>query len=192
MKLQYALKRARQIQQKLRPHTERVEILGSIRRKKPEVKDIEIMCIPKHKVKRVLFGEPLKGGRITSFIETVQSLGEIIKGSPEDGRYVQIRLDDGLKVDLFIPQESDYFRQYVIRTGSAEYSKAIIARAWRRRGWVGTEDGLRRETECQDKGNGEWKCISPDPELPPLWKSEIEFYDWLGVTWIEPENRHLE
>ncbi|MBS1623438.1 MAG: hypothetical protein JST83_05425 [Bacteroidetes bacterium] len=188
--LEIALKRARQIQQELEPHCERVDILGSIRRKKPEVKDIEIMCLPKRKVRQPLFGDPIIGKRIASFTEAVTSLGRIIKGSPADGRYVQIDLWD-IKLDLFIPQEQDYFRQYAIRTGSAQYSQDILARAWRKRGWVGTEDGLRRESECIERSGKTWKCKVPEPTLPPVWASEEAFYKWLGVTWIAPENREL-
>ena len=47
MNLQQAQQIAERIKSELAPHCDRIEIAGSIRRKKPEVKDIEIVCIPK-------------------------------------------------------------------------------------------------------------------------------------------------
>lgn len=47
MKHSTALVIAEKIKAQLAPHCDRIEIAGSIRRKKPEVKDIEIVVIPK-------------------------------------------------------------------------------------------------------------------------------------------------
>jgi DNA polymerase/3'-5' exonuclease PolX len=47
MKYQEALKIAQETVELLRPHCERIEIAGSIRREKPEPNDIEIVAIPK-------------------------------------------------------------------------------------------------------------------------------------------------
>lgn len=47
MKLDKALEIAERIKELLAPYSERIEIAGSIRRKKPEVKDVELVAIPK-------------------------------------------------------------------------------------------------------------------------------------------------
>ncbi len=47
MKLDKALEIAERTKKLLAPYCERIEIAGSIRRKKPEVKDIELVAIPK-------------------------------------------------------------------------------------------------------------------------------------------------
>lgn len=47
MKYEDAILIAERVKAELEPHCERIEIAGSIRRKKPEVKDIEIVAIPK-------------------------------------------------------------------------------------------------------------------------------------------------
>ena len=47
MQLEKAEKIARKYVDLLAPFCERIEIAGSTRRKKPEVGDIEIVCIPK-------------------------------------------------------------------------------------------------------------------------------------------------
>lgn len=47
MKLEQAQSIAEELRRELEPGCERIEIAGSIRRKKPEVKDIELCLIPK-------------------------------------------------------------------------------------------------------------------------------------------------
>jgi len=168
-------------------------IAGSLRRKKPDVKDIELVVLPKMiDAQDGLF--ETKKIRHSEFISAVNKIGKIIKGSPEDGRYVQIELSEGLNLDLFIPQEIDYWRQFVIRTGSADYVRNHIARGWSNMGWCGTEDGLRLVDECEAKKDRsgkitKWVCTSSSPALPPVWKSEAEFFSWLSVPYAEPESR---
>lgn len=172
----------------LAPHCERIHIAGSIRRKKPFVKDIEIVCQPKKDVFTNLFGEEINTGTNAPFKKVVAQLGEVIKGNP-DGRYMQIKLPQGIKLDLFMPDPDDYFRQFAMRTGSADYSAAVIAKRWVDLGWVGTSEGLRRKEDCQKSGDSPWKIINKTGKRPPVWKSEEEFFGWLNLEWIEPEKR---
>lgn len=175
----------------LRPHCDIINIAGSIRRLKAEVGDIEIVCLPKKIVlKNKMFGydegtmvEPL-------FDKLVNEFGVVIKGNT-DGRYMQIELHNGIKLDLFMPSPHDYYRQYAIRTGSAEYSR-LIANAWNDLGWVGTPDGLRLRHECVQLARSRWHCNVQNPTLPPVWQSEEDFFQWLGKEWIEPKFRNYE
>lgn len=193
-----ALQVAEKIVQKLSPHVEVINIAGSIRREKTEVKDIEVVLIPKKQIFGTpdLFGEGIVEKRITAgFLSTVNDLGRVIKGLPS-GRYMQIEITDGnqkIMLDMFMPQPVDYFRQYAVRTGSAEYASKTIAGAWVKNGWRGTEDGLRLETDCQaiplPEKKVKWKCIALNPQLPPAWSSEKDFFEWLGIRWIFPKYR---
>lgn len=45
--LQHAEQLAHRLVELLTPHCERIDVAGSIRRKKQEVGDIEIVCLPK-------------------------------------------------------------------------------------------------------------------------------------------------
>ena len=47
MEYEVAIEIAEKVKALLLPHCERIEIAGSVRRKKPNVKDIEIVAIPK-------------------------------------------------------------------------------------------------------------------------------------------------
>lgn len=173
----------------LSPYCGKIHIAGSVRRKKPVVKDIEIVCQPKRIISTDLFGEEVNSGVDPQFRKEVMKLGEAIKGNP-DSRYMQIRLPQEIKLDLFMPAADDYFRQFAMRTGSADYSGSVIAGGWVKLGWVGAGDsGLRRNEDCRKSSDGKWKVINKTGERPPVWESEEEFFEWLNVEWIEPEKR---
>ena len=204
MEFKYALNIAHSLLGKLTPDITKMHIAGSVRREKPEVKDIEIVCLPKMDINFSsnsggLFGPEVPGYKVIekkvvtkSFMNTVLALGIPLKGNP-GGRYMQILLPDGINLDLFMPEAHDYYRQLAIRTGPAEYSYAVLAVGWRKLGWCGTSEGLRLMSQCQERkqcsGKSIWNCIVPEPELPPHWQSEQEFYNWLKVPYLEPTQR---
>lgn len=190
---------------RLMPFCNRLNIAGSIRREKLEVKDIEIVCLPKMVATGqvdLFSNEAVQEAVHGEFVRKVKSLGKVIKGQPE-GRYMQIEVPleqphNGVRVinlDLFMPQPDDYFRQLAIRTGSAEYSRTMIANKWLKLGWVGTADGLRLEHQCfgsRDKeGKMHWRCMVDNPKLPPVWDSERSFFEWLGVEYLSPKLRFI-
>lgn len=190
------------LMEKLAPHCEPgfCHIAGSIRRKKPDVGDVEIVCL----AKKVASGQAalfeteetqLTYSVSPFFIRTVATLGTILQGSAI-GNSMKIMLPEGIKLDLFMPNDFDYYRMLAIRTGSAEYSHQVIAIGWRKQGWVGTENGLRLQSQCiqvnrDDEQKKKWKCQWTHPTLPPVWKSEEEFFEWIKVPFVEPEKRYV-
>ena len=178
---------------KLQPYCSKINIAGSIRRKKPKVGDIEIVCVP-HKAPAgqvSLFGDPEGEQPVKEFCDLVQGLGTVELGRVT-GRQMKILLPEGIKLDLFIPQEDDYYRIYAIRTGSAQYSNLVIAHAWKRKGWVGTEHGLRKKNECREIAENKWKLVSLSSiTLPPVWESEADFFEWLNVRCLDPIYREV-
>lgn len=198
MKLIQAHEIAANIGKQLQPFVEKWHIAGSIRREKLDVKDIEIVCQPRYILSnRVdLFGGTVAEKVISkNYADLVNKLGKIIKGKP-DGRYMQIELPQRINLDLFMPESSDYYRQFAIRTGSAEYAHKTIAAGWLKIGWCGSDMGLRRISDCKEEFDAmankrKWKCINPGGEKPPAWSSEKEFFDWIGVRWIMPKLRNI-
>lgn len=192
MQLDKAKEIAQGVLDHLKPYAEIIHIGGSIRRQKPEVKDIEIIMLPKFVVvneQGSLFGESEKTEKVHPEILTVlNNAGKILKGNIE-GRYMQIDLSQGIKLDLFMPQKHDYYRILAIRTGSSSFANYKIAWGWKKKGWVGTSDGLRLNSECVQKSGGTYECKEQEPTLPPEWKSEEEFFNWLGLEWAEPKLR---
>lgn len=183
------------IYKQLEPHCLKIDIAGSVRREKPEVKDIEIVCQPRLIEIKDLFDNTSETKRSGTFILNVANLGQVLKGDIRTGRYVQILLPEQINLDLFIPMPAAYYLQFVVRTGSADYSHKVIANAWRKLGWVGTEDGLRLEKDCYKKdiggGKNKWICVNEKPELPPVWQSEEELFEWLKVPFVHPSKRYV-
>jgi DNA polymerase/3'-5' exonuclease PolX len=200
MKLKHAKALADRIVEILTPYCSIINIAGSIRREKPEVKDVEIVAI----VKRYFHQDGLFGdGKWLidpGFEVTIKKIAQtIIKGKP-DGRYMQIRLKEynnsSMMLDLFLPDPPDYWRQFAIRTGSASYTHEVIAAGWRKKGWCGSDQGLRLQKDCEPVKNAlelqtGWKCINDQAELPPEWKSEEQFFEWIAVPWIDPRLREV-
>lgn len=184
---------ANRVKELLSPHClpGRFYIAGSIRRIKAEVKDIEVVCIPKKEQRSTDMFGGTKDIICNGFsFGLTEIMDKIIKGKI-DGRYMQIQLKGGIILDLFLPAPQDYFRQLAIRTGSADYSHQVIAKAWFKKGWCGTPDGLRKQSQCTGGGKYPWKCKEKNPTVPPAWSSEGEFFTWLGLPFIDPELREI-
>jgi DNA polymerase/3'-5' exonuclease PolX len=148
----------------LRPYCERIEIAGSIRRKRPEVKDIEVVCIPK----------PYETGLFESGIASIVNKWTKVKGELPC-KYTQRILPDGIKLDLFFAEAGNWGLIYAIRTGSAEYSHKVLANAWVKRGYHSCDgylfhDGNKKVYEVRE---------------------EIDLFNRLGLTYVDPELRNL-
>ena len=148
--------------------------------------------MPKDNIETDLFGSIITRTRSTLFTQAAATLGILKTGSLSEGRQVKIELPEGIMLDMFLPAAKDFFRQLVIRTGSAEYVTEVIAKGWLRAGWCGVKDvGLRRIDQCFKNSSNQWQCTNKNPALPPVWKSEEEFFKWLGVQYAEPHMRSV-
>jgi len=104
---------------KIKPVCERIHIAGSLRRKKPDVGDIEIVCIPKEQSD--LLGNKY---RDASMISTI--LRENGCALHKDGEhYKQINLLHCM-CDLFITTPECWGVIFMIRTGSADFSHKMV------------------------------------------------------------------
>ena len=162
MKLEEAQVIAEKIKALLAPHCLRIEIAGSIRRKKPVVKDIEIVAIPK----------PYDIGLFESGIATVVKQWPKVRGELPC-KYTQRILPDGIALDLFFADKDNWDLIYAMRTGSADYSHQVLGNAWVRQGYRGVEGYL-----CS---NGKRIAV---PEEEDLFKL-------IGVNYVEPEKRNF-
>jgi DNA polymerase/3'-5' exonuclease PolX len=81
----------------LAPYCQRIAIAGSVRRQRPQVKDIEICAILLQEPSD-LFGETLVAHH--GFCAVVNQW-RAIKGQPT-GKYTQRRLPEGITLDLFM------------------------------------------------------------------------------------------
>lgn len=176
MKLELAQLIANRFMKYLEPFVSIMSVAGSTRREVEYCHDIEVVCVAKDEFsmgKAFPMGYPgliTNGTRLKKF-----------KYAPKD--LVPISLE------LYITTQSDYGRILAIRTGSSAFSHHLAVR-WSRLGWAGTEDGLRRKTECNHKST--WK-IKPEykscPTLPPIFSTEEQFFAFIGVDYVHPKAR---
>lgn len=162
MKLEKAHAIANKVKAELEPHCERIEIAGSIRRKKPEVGDIEIVAIPK----------PYNIGLFESGIATVVNQWKKVKGELPC-KYTQRILPHGIKLDLFFAQPNNWGLIYALRTGSANYSHQVLASEWVSQGYR-SEGGLLYY-------NGSNIIL----------KEEEDLFKLLKLKYMEPEFRNI-
>lgn len=156
---------ALRVLEELKPHCIRIAIAGSLRRKKSEVGDIEIVIIPL----------PYSTGLLESGIATVINKWEKVKGELEFGKtkYTQRILPEGIKLDLFIAEEGNWGSIFAIRTGSADYSHKVLANGWVRQGFK-SQDGYLYK-------NGEKYEV----------REEEDLFRIIGIPYVDPEDRNL-
>ncbi|MGH2575571.1 MAG: hypothetical protein ACRDFC_07720 [Ignavibacteria bacterium] len=103
----------------MKPFCKRIEIAGSLRRLKEEVKDIEICLVPSDSNK--LFNS------LGFYLIKHNHNFKYIKNGD---KYKQFKHRE-CQVDLFIAKEDNWGLTYLIRTGSAEFSTKVLA-SWKR------------------------------------------------------------
>lgn len=184
--------KAEMLRGSLEPYCERIEVAGSIRRRKPEVKDIELVAVP------VVVERPL-ATLWGDTVEDVDLLSERIDAMLADPlhalalRDVEVHRADGttehqqrngdsykaleylgVPVDLFIVQPTaDWGVIFTIRTGPADWSQRLVTECQR---WFMRVEGGRL------LHHGEHV---PCPE-------EADFLDAIGQPWVEPWERSAE
>lgn len=173
---------AAQIVGRLGSSCSRIEVVGSVRRGKPEVGDVEVLFVSK--VGRIpipgdLFGGSVDGALADVAIREMTHEGLLIPRPNSLGRStygpknkLMIWVAEGLPVDLFAVDEECWFSALVCRTGPASLNKDIAARA--------IERGLRWNVYGCGFSRGE--------EVLPV-RSEREVFEVVGLCYLEPEER---
>jgi DNA polymerase/3'-5' exonuclease PolX len=147
MKTRFPIDEARTVAQsiamRLRLACERLVIAGSIRRGKPDVGDIELLCIPKivpTKDPRDFFGS-LDVNLLDQSLESLIAGGYLAKRLNATGgttygplNKLLVHVASGIPLDVFSTTPDCWATALVCRTGPAESNTAIATEA-RRRGW---------------------------------------------------------
>ena len=188
MKLADAEEIAYEITEAIAPFCERVSVAGSIRRRKPEVKDIEICAIPTWSFDLTcgndLFGDPDTINLLHQFCQEQEPLGiawikpgthNIIpwRIRPEGKYWRGYFFRQDLKLDLFLCEPDNWGWIFAIRTGSAEFSTALLTHA-------------KRLGYHSEKGR---LCRQSNPIATP---EEEDVFRILNLAFVAPELRQDE
>ena len=147
---------------------ERIDIAGSLRRKKPDVGDIELVCIPS--VWLDLFCNEI---RTAARIETALTAYGIVL--LKNGEHFKQFLYGKVKVDLFITTPECWGVIFTIRTGSAEFSHKLVTP--RNQGGL-----LPSNLRVKDGRIWNGSTFLDTPE-------EIDVFRACNMAWIEPKDR---
>jgi hypothetical protein len=199
-----ASKLAARIVEAIADGCQRVEVAGSVRRHEPFVGDIEVVAIAQHL--GGMFPGQLGHSLLEIRLENLVGRGKLLDGGlngPRQKRFA-VPAVAGLMLDLFIVPPEEWGVQLAIRTGPAEFSRALVTqrayggrlsdqhvvhqgRVWRRRdvrlGIIVFDHAgkcsMRRTTE-------------PLPGAVPLDTPEER--DFLAVAggWLPPEARRVD
>ena len=167
---------ANKVRQHILPVMDRVEVAGSIRRRKEIVGDIEICGIP---------------GDRERLISLLSDVGQHIKpGVPGaipwtpkvSAKYLRVRLLEGMNLDVFLATPDNWGGLYMMRTGSGAspdgnafhgFVPGIFGR-WKKM------SGGGRMTECMP--------TMPDGTQLPV-AEEQDFFDLLEMDFVPPQER---
>lgn len=203
MHLVTAQKLANRLIELMQPHCVKVEIAGSIRRLKPEVKDIEIVAIAKDykATVRDLFNTT------TGMIPRSMLVDEFIAKPPSNLNWIKcgtneiepldmkhelsssnkfginrkywrgyIDWNGGIKLDLFLATPENFGIIMLIRTGSKSFNLKMIE-ALKNNHYTITEGRLYKTDRHHEKID---MCYTPD---------EASIFRAANMTFIEPQKR---
>jgi len=138
---QIALERAEKIAEavikRLAPYCQKIEVAGSIRRRKPEVKDVDFVLIP---------SDPWNLAR------EIKGMGKVKVGG---GKLTRVTFG-GVQVDLYFASPETWATLLLIRTGPVESNIKLCVEA-KKRGWhlSANGDGLFNEAGQRIAGDTE-------------------------------------
>lgn len=176
--LAYAERVALSIVETLAPACERIEIAGSVLRRKLEVSDIELVVVPKFVQGPVadLFSPPPMVSALDDALAGLERSGRLVPhpDKPANGTRYKKRWAPkaGMQVDLFIVlPPAEWGVLFAIRTGSRDYSARAVTALH--------AHGLRSEDGRILRGNE----VVPCPE-------ESDFFRLAGMPLLPPHERH--
>lgn len=150
------------------PSCRRVAVAGSVRRRKAECGDFEIVCIPADSPD--LFGtilwppEPIE--------DILTKAGFILKKNGDHYKQFDV---DGIDCDLYITTPACWGVIFTLRTGPADFSKRLVTA--RRQGGLLPSNLVVKDGRVWN-GNMAYETLE-----------EVDFFRVLGLNWIEPEMR---
>lgn len=182
IKLETAQRIATELMDILSPYCERIEIAGSIRRKKPDVKDIELVIIPKVEVEfSGLFNdEESLFYPIDRFIQADERFdyrlnknGHRMYGEKNKLIVYRPTKKEIIPVDIFTATSENFMMVKFVRTGGAENNLQIARKA------NSFGMNLRIYESCFEDKRG-YKYIM---------NSEEQIYKFLDLQYLNPEER---
>ncbi len=168
MELERALGMANRAVEKLKPYCDKIEIAGSIRRRRPFVHDIDLVCIPSNQ---------------GQFITQLRQLGPFKVGG---GKLIRVS-NQALELDVYIATLETWATLLLIRTGSARHN-IMLCKLAQQKGMKLHADGsglfrLGGMVATKDAADGSRE------EIRIAGDTEQSIFEALGMRYKKPEER---
>lgn len=170
MELYTARKLAETLKGLLEGSCKRIEIAGSIRRRKPEVGDIELLVIPRFENGVDMLDKELGNMRFLGILDLRRNKRGSTTYGPKNK--LMVHVESGIGVDVFSTTEECWPVALVVRTGGKQ-TNIRISMAAQERGY-----------EFHAYGSG---FSTPNGEI--VCHSEREVFEAVGLPWQEPWER---
>lgn len=156
---------AEEILEELKPYCESIEIVGSIRRGKEEISDIDL----------ILVANEFEAGLFQTGVATILDRFEKVKGDLVYGQTRNvIRIHPkGIKIDCYFCESENYGLIKAIRTGSADFNRNILIPAINRSSYRCIDGYLTYESEMVEV------------------REEVDLFRLIGLKYLEPESRSV-
>jgi len=174
--LVHADKIANDVLQHVMPAMDRIEIAGSVRRRKPVVGDIELVGISSQRDRLLSLlaevGQHIKPG-----------VPGVVPWTPKPtAKYIRVRLNEGMNLDLFMATPENWGGLYLMRTGSAADNNGNP--------FSGFVPSIFKRWKVLSGGGRMTEAMPTMPTGEQLWvHEEQDFFDLLEMDFVPPEER---
>ncbi len=179
MKLEMAEQIADELMRALRPACVRCEVGGSVRRRKPVVKDLEIVFIPQIEERRVDMFNSESVPATEAVIGRLVDCGSLVwdvdvkRNGPLYKRLIHV--SSGLVVELFAARIENWGLIYALRTGPGDFNKLLVSHGWQ---------GGAMPSDMRMEGGYLWRR---GERLETV--TEDSFFEAIGLPCWKPEER---
>ena len=171
---------ARDLANQRAPFCERIEIAGGLRRRKPDVHDLELVAVPRLIPQTDLLGHVFgEHNLLDEHLTYLVEIGRLQPGSKNGQRYKQFKVPPtGIALDLFIVlPPAQWGVIFAIRTGPAHFSHWLVSHQLY---------GGALPNHLRVKDGAVWSIYGNEPYETP---TEERFFEQLGLPWIDPVDR---
>jgi DNA polymerase/3'-5' exonuclease PolX len=156
---------------------EQIEIVGSLRRQKYAVNDIDIIVIPRfiQEDDETLFGEPVQTNLLDRRLSQFCFKGTLSleANGPKIKRFIKSVDGEDVPIDIYISNKDTWWTLMLIRTGSKNNNIMLARRA------------IELHMQLKADGNG---LLSPGGSIIPIGCEE-HIFEHLNLPYRIPEDR---
>jgi hypothetical protein len=163
----------------LKPHCVELHVCGSMRRGKPDVKDVELVLLPDKKLLKFL-DELVEDGRIEK---------ALYGGKPRWGNRYRGMIFGGVKFEMFVFDGDNRGYQMWMRTGPGDANTIIMSALGQRKAPFGFQTWGYFGTREWKKGKLEF---TPDLTRKLRLNDERDMFVLFGLPYIEPQDRSIQ